>query len=71
MKKELISNLFKKAVEGDIIGFAAGDDGISSNPLTWLIAHENDTEILFLSQEDFAELWNLQNKNTELQIVIK
>lgn len=27
----------KKAIEGDVLGFAEGDYNTSSNPLTWLI----------------------------------
>ena len=30
--------IVKKAIEGDIIGWAEGDSSYSSSPLTWLIA---------------------------------
>ena len=30
--------IVKKAIEGDILGFAAGDGNISGSPLTWLVS---------------------------------
>ena len=63
--------IIKKAVEGDIIGFSEGDESQSSSPMTWLISMQNQTEVIYLRPEDFKELWNLQLKFTEQQIVLQ
>jgi hypothetical protein len=51
--------LAKKLVEGDILGFADGDDGISLNPLSWFFSGQDNTEVVFLSEREFMELWKL------------
>ena len=63
--------LFKKAIEGDIIGFKEGDNGVTCNPLTWLLATEDNTEIIFMDLQKFADLWALQSVRIEQQIVFK
>ena len=55
-----------KAIEGEILGF----DGDTANtttfsPLTWFVSMQDQTEIVFISQEDFKRLWVLQRKFTE------
>lgn len=49
----------RKVVEGDILGFSDGDGGISSCPLSWLVAMQTDTEVLFFEKKDFAKIWGL------------
>ncbi len=51
--------IIKKAIEGDIIGFAEGDENQSSSPMTWMIAMQDYTEVIYMNKEDFKELWNL------------
>ena len=63
--------IIKKAIEGDIIGWAEGDHAYSSSPLTWLISMQNDTEIVFISRKDWPHLWNIQRQFTEQQIVLQ
>lgn len=58
-------NIIKKGFQGDIINFYEGDDGITSNPLTWIKAGQDATEILFVEEAQFKELWKLQTKMTE------
>lgn len=60
----------KKAVEGDILGFAEGDRNASSGPLSWLIAMQDQTEVIYIQRENWHDLWNLQLKFTEQQIVM-
>ena len=62
--------IVKKAIEGDIIGWAEGDSSYSSSPLTWLIAMQPDTEIVSMDKSSFMQLWNIQRKQTEQQIVL-
>lgn len=40
----------KKAIEGDVLGFAEGDRNTSSNPLTWLIPMQQSTEVIFFTK---------------------
>jgi len=40
----------RKAVEGDIIGFAAGDDDVTVNPLTWMVAFVDNTEVVYIDR---------------------
>ena len=63
--------IIKKAIEGDIIGWAEGDHAYSSSPLTWLISMQNDTEVVFISKKDWPHLWNIQRQFTEQQIVLQ
>ena len=44
-----------KATEGDILGF----DDMSMSPLTWFVSMQDDTELLYVSREDFNGLWKL------------
>lgn len=64
--------IVKKAIEGDIIGFSEGDDqDNTASPLTWLLSMQDQTEVVFIKQEDWADIWNLQKKFTEQQIVLQ
>lgn len=40
--------IVKKAIEGDIMGFAEGDNNLSGSPLTWLVSMQDQTEIVFI-----------------------
>ena len=51
--------IIKKAFPGDIINFEEGDDGSTSNPLTWFRATQNSTELVFMDKDQFKELWKL------------
>jgi hypothetical protein len=51
--------IIKKATEGDIIGFSEGDGNVSASPLTWFISMQNNTEVIYIDQHDWTELWNL------------
>ena len=44
----------KKAIEGDVIGWADGDCSYSSSPLTWIRAIQDDTEVIFISRSDWT-----------------
>ena len=33
--------IVKKAIEGDVMGFAEGDDNMTGSPLTWLVSMQN------------------------------
>ena len=57
--------LLHKAMEGDILGFTEGDDGLTGDPLTWMIAFGNNTEVLFLEKDEFMALWCLQKCEIE------
>ena len=63
--------ILKKAIEGDVLGFGDGDCNATSCPLAWLISMQSQTEVLYLPTAEFLELWNLQKKFTEQQIVIQ
>jgi len=63
--------IIKKAFEGDIIGFFDGDNGVSASPLTWYITFTDATEIVWLEKDQFTELWKMQQKMTEQQVVLK
>ena len=56
-----------KATEGDVLGF----DEISVNPLTWFVALQDDTEVLYLSRDEFNSLWKLQAQDPERQIILQ
>jgi hypothetical protein len=49
-----------KATEGHVIGFSEGENfgGITMNPLTWITCHGKQTEILWLSKNQFQLLWD-------------
>ena len=49
----------KKAIEGDIIGWAEGDNSNSSSPLSWLVSMQENSEIVFFSYKDWQVLWNI------------
>ena len=49
----------RKAIEGDVIGFEQGDDGVTSSPLTWLICKQDMTEVIYFSKEHWDLLWGL------------
>ena len=38
--------IVKKAIEGDILGFAEGDHNLSSSPLTWFVSMQDQTEVI-------------------------
>ena len=63
--------IVKKAIEGDIIGWAEGDCSYSSSPLTWIRAIQDDTEVCFISRADWTQLWNMQRTFPEQQIVMQ
>lgn len=52
--------LLHKALEGSILGFMEGDDGLTGDPLTWMICYGSFTEVLWLEKNEFMDLWNLQ-----------
>ena len=45
--------------KGKILGHES-DDGITSNPQSWLLAYDEQTEILFFPKELFEGLWRKQ-----------
>ena len=51
--------IVKKAIEGDILGFTEGDDNMSTSPLTWMVSMQEETEMIFISKEDWELLWGL------------
>lgn len=51
--------IVKKAIEGDIIGWADGDENYSSSPLSWIVALQGNTEIIFIDDNDWLKLWNI------------
>ena len=64
VRKHQNTNIMKpfkvyKATEGDIIGFAEGDEGMTCNPLTWLVAMQDYTEVIFFEPEPWEKLWKL------------
>ena len=60
-----------KAREGEVIGFEAdAANKVMLSPLTWLVSMQDQTEVVFMSQEDFKRLWVLQRKFTEQFLVI-
>ena len=61
----------KKAVEGDILGWADGDCQYSSSPLSWLTVMQDNTEVIFIAKSDWDKLWGLQKSFTEQQIVLQ
>ena len=61
----------KKAIEGDIVGCLFNEDMSKvMNPLTWLMSMQDQTEVLFLTPDDFKKLWYLQRRFTEQFLVI-
>lgn len=65
------TQIIKKSVEGDIIGFDEGDGGLTANPLTWFMAFQDGTEVVFLELDAFRDLWKLHSKMFEQMIVLK
>ena len=63
--------IVKKAIAGDVLGFAEGDDNASGGPLSWLVSIQAGTEVVFLSQDDWLAVWNLQKKFAEQQVVLQ
>ena len=51
--------IVKKAVEGDILGWADGDCSYSSSPLSWIYVMQDNTEVIFIGKSDFEKLWGL------------
>jgi len=66
-----IHNLLKptvlnKATEGEILGSKLDTaNNAMMSPLTWLISMQEQTEVVYFSQEDFKKLWIMQRKFTE------
>lgn len=61
----------KKGIEGDIIGWAEGDESYSSSPLSWIVCLQNNTEVIFIGKSNWEKLWGLQKSFTEQQIVLQ
>jgi hypothetical protein len=55
-----------KATEGHVIGFEEGENcgGLTTDPLSWMVSHGKQTEIMWFDKEDFMTLWNLQKEDT-------
>ena len=49
----------KKAIEGDIIGWAEGDGAYSSSPLSFVYVMQDNTEVIFIAKSDWNQLWGL------------
>lgn len=63
--------IVKKAIEGDILGWSEGDCNYSSSPLSWIRAIQDDSEVVFVTKEDWQQIWNLQRTFPEQQIVLQ
>jgi hypothetical protein len=50
--------------QGKVLGHKS-DNGLSSNPMIWVICYEDDTEILFFKPDKFEKLWYQQLKNKD------
>ena len=48
-----------------------GFEAISLSPLAWCVALQDDTEMLYLSKDDFNSLWKLQAQDPERQIILQ
>ena len=63
--------IVKKALEGDILGWADGDEKYSSSPLSWIFVMQDNTEVIFIEKNDWDKLWAIQKSFTEQQIVLQ
>jgi hypothetical protein len=61
-----------KAVEGSILGFAAGENcgGLTCDPLTWMISASCQTEILWFTKDIFQALWDEQKDDDMKQTIM-
>jgi hypothetical protein len=53
-----------KFTEGDILGFAEGDNGKTQHVETWSVCM-SQVEAIWMKRKDFAALWHLQHKSTK------
>lgn len=44
--------------------------GLTLDPLTWLVVHGSQTEIVWIKRPDFEKLWNIQKKDTGKQLML-
>ena len=54
--------------KGKILGHYS-DNGVTTNPQSWVIAYDENTEVLFFETSVFNKLWNIQFQKTDRQII--
>lgn len=54
--------------KGKILGHYS-DNGVTTNPQSWVIAYDENTEVLFFETSIFNKLWNIQFQKTDRQII--
>ena len=54
--------------KGKILGHDS-DNGITSNPQSWLLSYDDCTEVLFFPKDVFEKLWRLQLLRFDRQII--